>query len=175
MCQFTYTSKKVNVYVVEYSPEYLKLLESNFKLPLKVNFRSFVTGEKFINFITESKEWKHRLSVAFIGYNFFDEYNRTLMNGLEVLESVKKIAPSVEVVMMSNPNEVEYGGYIKKMGAYDYVLKDENLVDRAKNFVLMLSGNYAIRVYKKNVKVLLILWIISFAILLAAILYIFLF
>jgi DNA-binding NtrC family response regulator len=58
------------------------------------------------------------------------------MGGLEVLSEVKKIDPSVEVIIMTGYASVDTAREIMKFGAYDYLLKPydtDQLLEKIEN------------------------------------------
>lgn len=167
---FNKLTYRLKIYIVEYSPECVENLLQNLELPERARIAIFDSGEKFIRHISRRKRLSNKFSIAFIGYNFFNDKNQTLMNGLEILESVKKIAPDIEVVMLADESEKEYGGYVRQMGAYTFILKDDNLPLRANNIVLLLYGEFKLRLYRKIFIWSVIIW---GGVLLATLLYLF--
>ncbi len=51
------------------------------------------------------------------------------MNGIEVLQEIKKRHPLVEVIMLTGHGSVESGLQGMSYGAYDYIMKPFNLED----------------------------------------------
>jgi two-component system, OmpR family, response regulator len=55
------------------------------------------------------------------------------MNGLEILQEIKKRKPKVEVVMLSSQDKIDVALNTMKYGAFDYVIKGETAFHRAEN------------------------------------------
>ena len=53
------------------------------------------------------------------------DYNKKNGNGIEVLESIKKINPATEVIMLSSNEEIEIAIDAYCKGAIDYVINDK--------------------------------------------------
>lgn len=147
------------VFVVEFNQEYTQKLIDGIECTGRTSIMSFPLGEKFIDHIIKQKIRRNDLLVVFLGYNFFDDYNHALMNGIEILESVKKINPQVEVVMMANEDEKEYGAHVMKLGAFGFFPKDDSMVIRANNILLHLCGNRNLRAKKRLLLITFIVWL----------------
>ena len=56
-------------------------------------------------------------------------------NGQEILKKIKARAPELPVIIVSGQEEINTAVNLLKMGAYDYVVKDENMKERIWNIV----------------------------------------
>lgn len=56
-------------------------------------------------------------------------------NGEEILKKIKLRAPDLPVIIVSGQEEINTAVNLLKMGAYDYVVKDENMKERIWNIV----------------------------------------
>lgn len=56
-------------------------------------------------------------------------------NGLEVLEMVKEVSPTSNVIMLSGQDKIEVAVESMKYGAYDYVIKGETAFSRMENII----------------------------------------
>jgi len=138
----------------------MNLLEG-IDLPKRSTIKNFPTGEKFIEHISKLRFRKNDLVIVFLGYNFLDDYNHSLMNGIEILESIKLINPKIEVVLMADEGEKEYGAYVMKLGAHAFIPKDENLAIRSNNIILSLCGKRNFNSKKRLLKITFIVWLIT--------------
>ncbi len=167
MDQLKQIASKIAVYIVDYSIEWTNTLLNGIDVDEPVIKKSFSNGEQFIDFLNKTKLNKRLTHIALIGYTFYDEKNNTLMNGMEILESMKKIKPHINAIMLANHDEQEYGGYVKKMGAVAVISKDENTIMRVNNQILILSSMQSVGRCKKDLKVSLVLWAVSVILFLA--------
>lgn len=149
------------IYIVEFNSEFSKELIEGIDLPKRSTIKNFPSGEKFIEHLSTLKFRKNDLVIVFLGYNFLDDYNHSLMNGIEILESIKLINPKIEVVLMADEGEKEYGAYVMKLGAHAFIPKDENLAIRSNNIILSLCGKRNFNSKKRLLKITFIAWLIT--------------
>ncbi|MDI3526632.1 MAG: hypothetical protein PWR03_815 [Tenuifilum sp.] len=149
----------VVIYIVDYSLEWSELLENGIDCGELVEIKKFSTGEDFIKYITNARINKRKTHIVLLGYSFYDEKNQTLMNGIEILEAIKRFKPFFKVIMLANEDEQEYGGYVKKIGVEAIVNKDDNALLRINNYAAILRSRHAIEYRKKDLKRVLFLWI----------------
>ena len=62
----------------------------------------------------------------------FTDINMPLVNGLELLEYIKKNYPHIITIILSGYQEFEYAQKAVKLGAYDYLLKPLDITDLQK-------------------------------------------
>ena len=149
------------IYIVEFNSEFSKELIEEIDLPKRSTIKNFPTGEKFIDHLSKLRFRKNDLVIVFLGYNFLDDYNHSLMNGIEILESIKLINSKIEVVLMADEGEKEYGAYVMKLGAHAFIPKDDNLVIRANNIILSLCGKRNFNSKKRLLKISFIAWLVT--------------
>jgi len=141
---------RIAIYIVDYSIEWSDALYKGIECTEPFFIKKFSNGEDFINFIRSTRLSKRITHVALIGYTFYDEKNQTLMNGIEILESLKKVKPFVNAIILANDDEQEYGGYVKKLGAVAVINKDESALMRINNHISMLYSKQALAQRKKD-------------------------
>ena len=66
---------------------------------------------------------------------FFVNDNKELMNGMEVFDRIKEIQPDTPVIMLSGQDKGEIVLELARKGIYDYVIKDNNLIDNLNNAI----------------------------------------
>ncbi|HCX98840.1 MAG TPA: hypothetical protein DG754_01760 [Bacteroidales bacterium] len=132
------TPIKANIYIVDYDPAYTASLKKAIEKPNRYNILTFTTGEKFIAHLTTLKFRVNDIHIVFLGYHFYDEGDRNLMNGIEILEAVKVICTNVEVVMLYGEDESSYGAYARNSGAYDFVPKTDTIFLRINNIIMRI-------------------------------------
>jgi len=161
------------IYIVEFNHEFAHRIIEGIDIPKRTIIRSFPSGEKFIEHFSALKFRRNDLVLVFLGYNFLDDYKHSLMNGIEILESIKLINPKVEVVMMANEDEKEYGAYVMKLGAHAFIPKDDNIATRANNIILHLCGKRNLNSKKRLLKIAFIVWLITLIALIISLIVIF--
>lgn len=64
---------------------------------------------------------------------YFISNDHKVMNGMEVLDEIKRIRPETPVVMLSGQEKGEIVLELARKGIKDYIIKDNNLIDNLKN------------------------------------------
>ncbi len=132
------TRSRTHIFLVDHNPEYTNSIKKSIENQEGCDIFTFTSGEKFISFISERSFRKNDIYIAFLGYQFVDEGNQTLMNGIEILEATKVIHSDFEVVMLTGENEGEYGSYVMKSGAHSFIPKNENIHLRINNIIMSI-------------------------------------
>ena len=57
------------------------------------------------------------------------------IHGIELMEKIRKKTPSTQVIVLSGENDIKTASELFKLGAYDYIVKDENAMERIWNVV----------------------------------------
>ncbi len=139
-----------SIYFVDHDYVYTSSLKKAIEKPSKYNIETFVTGEKFIAYLAAQTFRKSDIHIVFLGYNFIDDREHTLMNGIEILEATKVINPNIEVVMLYTPEEATYGAYARNQGAYDFVPKNETAFLRINNIVMRVISQKKLEQKKRS-------------------------
>jgi len=160
-----------NIYIVDHNPDYTSSLKKSIENPERYSIETFTSGEKFIAHISELKFKKNDIYVVFLGYQYFDEGNNTLMNGVEILEATKAINKNIEVVMLTGQDEGSFGSYVMKSGAFTFIPKNENIHLRINNIIMGIISQkrlvqmrssfiFSLRILLGFVILILIFWVI---------------
>ncbi|MBS0001109.1 MAG: sigma-54-dependent Fis family transcriptional regulator [Cyclobacteriaceae bacterium] len=123
----------VKIYIVEDDPLYLKFLDHVISLNPDHEIKKFTTGNALIEAIHEKP------SIITLDYTLPD------ISGEEVLRQVKEFDPNIPVIIISGQQEIGIAVQLLKLGAYDYIGKDEETKERL---------NYAITNAKRNVQLI---------------------
>lgn len=129
------------IYFVDHDSAYSASLKKAIDKPEKYEIETFTTGEKFIAHLTQIKFRKDDIRIVFLGYQFFDEGEHTLMNGIEILDAIKVINRDIEVVMLTGPDEGSYGSYARKGGAFAFIPKNETIFLRIDNIIMRIISH----------------------------------
>lgn len=157
------THKKI--FIVDDDPILAEMLKDHLVKMTSYEVKVFSTGEEILNSMNELP------GIVFLDF-YLDSVNKNAMNGLEVLQEIKKISPETDVVMLSGQDKIEVAVKTMQYGAFDYIVKGESSFYRAEKVVFniyrykKLQGNAS--KYKNlsiglavgfGVLVILILWL----------------
>lgn len=112
---------QVNIYIVDPRPDYSSELSHALSSHLDVKMRSFVAGEQFIEYVHTHGVQQRQIHIAVVAFQHTSavEY---VMNGLEILELLQRVAPSVRVIMVGNQEDLEFGAQARQSGAEAVVM-----------------------------------------------------
>jgi len=125
------TGELVKIYIVEDDPLYLKFLEHVISLNPDHHIKKFEKGQELLNALHEKP------SIITLDYTLPD------ISGEEVLKQIKDYDTNIPVIIISGQQEIGIAVQLLKLGAYDYIIKDEETQERL---------NYAITNAKRNVQ-----------------------
>lgn len=111
------------VFVVEDNDYYNKLLLHTLSLDPEVEAVGFWNGRDFLERLPEKPD------MVTLDYSLPD------LNGLELLKTIKTHLPECMVVMISEQEEIKVALDLLKTGAYDYLIKSEDIRDKLLNLV----------------------------------------
>lgn len=145
------TIQSLSIFLVDDDKTFLKSLEYHLQRKLKPNIKikSFVSGEECLRSIDEKPD------IVVLDYllnsNFPDA-----MNGMQVLQKINKINPEAAVIMVSGQEKMEIAIDTLKNGAYDYVLKNQNVLLKIqtviKNAISTITLNKKMKIYNFGIK-----------------------
>ncbi len=128
------------IYVVEDDDWYRKLLQHNLTLNPDYKVEVFNSGESFL------KALKNKPDVVTLDYKLPDK------NGEELLKEIKAYDPAIEVLIISEQNEIETAVSLLKAGAYDYITKTEDIRDRLLNVIQHIRKNRSLKTQIQNLQ-----------------------
>ncbi len=112
-----------NIYVVEDNEWYNKLLVHTLSLNPEFTVKSFFSGEEML------RELSDIVDVVTLDYRLPDT------TGDVLLKKIKERSPNTEVIIISEQSEITTAVELLKLGAYDYLVKSEDIRDRLWNSV----------------------------------------
>ena len=111
---------KYTIYIVDDSPMMRRLIKRTFEPKTAFHLSYFENGEDCIAAMSTPPD------MMILDFHLtLDMEDNSIMNGLDVLKKVKEISPDTKVVMLSSQNDVAVAVNCLKLGASDYVVKDE--------------------------------------------------
>lgn len=118
----------VKIFVVDDDDLYVRFISYVLSLNPDYEFEVFRSGEECV------KNIRRQPAVVTLDYSLPD------MSGEQVLREIKSISPHTHVIIISGQEDVKTAVGLLKLGAFDYITKDEDTKNR-----LLNSVNNAIR------------------------------
>ncbi len=117
------TDNLVKIFIVEDDPAYQKFLNYVIGLNPDHEIKIFSNGKSFLEHIDEQP------SIVTLDYTLPD------IKGEELLKTIKERDPSINVIIISGQEKIGTAVSLLKLGAYDYIIKDEETKDRLFNSI----------------------------------------
>lgn len=121
------------IYVVEDNEWYNKLLVHTLSLNPDFEVKSFFSGEEMLKNLTP------KVKVVTLDYRLGDT------TGDQLLPLIKKVSPSTEVIVVSEQSDISVAIELLKLGAYDYIVKSEDIKSRILNSINHIKGNIGLK------------------------------
>src|SRR5665811_1613028 len=115
--------KPFRIFVVEDNEWYNRLLVHNLSLNPDYEIESFTNGKDFLKNLHKNPD------VITLDYQLPD------IKGLEILKKIKAENEEIQVILISEQNEIEVVVDLLKHGAYDYIVKSKDIRERLLNTV----------------------------------------
>lgn len=134
------------IFIVDDDPVLAEMLKDHLSKMTSYQIKIFETGEDCLNHLQEKP------GIVFLDF-YLNSVNKDAMDGLDVLQEIKKIDPDIDVVMLSGQDKIEVAVKTMQYGAFDYIVKGESSFYRAEKAVFniyrfkKLQGNA--ETYKK--------------------------
>jgi DNA-binding NtrC family response regulator len=116
-------SNPVKIFVVEDDPTYTKFLKYVFGLNPDYEPVFFSTGKELISQLHQKPD------LISLDYSLPD------LTGDEILKAIKDFDPSINVIIISAQEKIGTAVNLLKLGAFDYIVKDQEAKDRILNSV----------------------------------------
>jgi two-component system, NtrC family, response regulator AtoC len=117
------TGNSVKIFVVEDNDWYNRLLVHTLSLNPDYEVKSFFTGQDFLAAVHE------RPDIVTLDYRLPD------MTGDELLKQIRQLYPDIQIILISEQNDINTVVELLKLGAKDYILKSQDIRDRLLNTV----------------------------------------
>lgn len=115
--------KSFKIFVVEDNEWYNKLLVHNLSLNPDYEIETFTTGKELIQNLHKSPD------VITLDYRLPD------IKGLDLLKKIKAENEDIQVILISEQDDIEVVVELLKHGAYDYIVKTDHIRERLLNTV----------------------------------------
>ena len=123
------TDKKVSIFLVDDDAMYLKLLESELSEKENYSIRTFATGERCLQHLSDKPD------IIILDY-YLNGVEKNVLNGLETLARIKLTFPQIPVIMLSSQDKIEVAVNCMKLQAFEYIVKSETAIARLNNAIL---------------------------------------
>ncbi|MBD3637522.1 MAG: sigma-54-dependent Fis family transcriptional regulator [Crocinitomicaceae bacterium] len=128
------------IYVVEDNEWYNKLLVHNLSLRKDFEIKSFLSAKDLL------KEIHHLPDIVTVDYRLPD------MLGDELLKQIKNFNTDIEVIMISEQDDIEVAVELLKKGAADYLVKSKDIKERLLHAVNKIETNSNLKKELSNLK-----------------------
>ena len=132
--------KHPKIFVVEDNQWYRKLLVHNLSLNPDYEVHGFESGELLMRHMKEMPD------VVTLDYRLPGK------SGVEMLEWLRENYPDVQVVMISEQDDIEVVVELLKKGAYDYLVKSDDIRDKLHNTVRHIMEGASLRRELRSLK-----------------------
>jgi len=127
------TERPVKIFVVEDNEWYNKLLVYTLSLNPDYEVRSFFNARDFLNCLNESPD------IVTLDYRLPD------LSGLDVLKRIRQENEDVQVILISEQEDIDLVVTLLKMGAYDYITKSNDIKERLLNTIQNLTKDLSLK------------------------------
>jgi len=127
------TEKPLKIFVVEDNEWYNKLLVYTLSLNQDYEVKSFFNAGDFLNCLYESPD------IVTLDYRLPD------ISGLEVLKRIRQENSDIQVILISEQEDINMVVTLLKLGAYDYITKSEDIRDRLLNTIQNLRQGISLK------------------------------
>jgi two-component system OmpR family response regulator len=112
------SEKKILLFLVDDDALFLKSLEIEFSQTTESVVRTFSTGEKCLESLSEGPD------IIILDY-YLNSIDENAINGLETLDKIKAVNPEIPVIILSSQDKIDVAVNCMKHQAFDYVVKSE--------------------------------------------------
>jgi len=122
--------KELNFFVVDDDPFFSSLIVKKLNLLGHSKIEVFNTGlECLVNL-------KMNPSIILL------DYQMEKMNGLDILKEIKRVNPSIHVIMVSSQEKVNIALKLIESGAYSYIQKSSNDINQIDEIIHKIESSY---------------------------------
>jgi CheY-like chemotaxis protein len=125
------------IYVVDDDPFYLATYDKHLRAQGYTNISCFLSGKDFLEQLTDEPD------IVILDHDLGD------MTGLDVLKEIKRFNTNIFVIFASARQQPEIATASLKNGAFDYIIKDDNVLE---HITSTLSKLFVVQDYLKKKK-----------------------
>jgi DNA-binding NtrC family response regulator len=143
------------IFIVEDNPVYNKLVVNYLQSKKFSRIESFLSGEECLKRINEKPDI------------IIQDYLLEGIDGIEVLKATKKVYPHTEFIFLSGQDSVDVAINTMKLGAYDYIVKDQMALKKMIDKITKIIAVQQLRKSNKNYKTGIIIFFIGLVLIVA--------
>jgi DNA-binding NtrC family response regulator len=143
------------IFIVEDNPVYNKLIVNYLQSKKSYRIESFFSGEECLQRIDEHPDI------------VIQDYLLEGIDGIAVLKQVKKIHPQTEFIFLSGQDSVDVAVNTLKLGAYDYIVKDQMALKKMLDKITKILALQALVRSNKRYKAGIIVFFVILAIIIS--------
>lgn len=131
------------IFIVDDDPVLAEMLKDHLTKMTSYEISVYDSGEECLKHLADKP------GIIFLDF-YLNSVNKDAMDGLEILQEIKKTDSEVDVVILSGQDKIEVAVKTMQYGAFDYIVKGESAFYRAEKVVFniyrykKLQGNAAI-------------------------------
>jgi two-component system response regulator AtoC len=133
-------TNQFNIVIVEDDKWYSEILKYHLELNPDNSIQCFEDGETFLNKVKQAPD------LVCI------DYSMPGLNGEELLKRIKVKFPSTEVIVISGQDDVGTAINLINLGAYDYLIKDDETKNKLWNTILRIKENKELKEEVRELK-----------------------
>lgn len=126
-------NEKMKLFLVDDDALFLKSLEIDLNRTNDYAIDTFLTGEECL--VSLSK--KTCPDIIILDYHL-DGISKTAMNGIQTLDKIKLVDPSIPVIILSSQDKIDVAISCMHHQATDYVVKSETAIFRLQKIITAL-------------------------------------
>ena len=116
------------IFIVDDDPVIAEMLKDHLSKMTNYEISLYGTGEECL------QQLNHKPGIIFLDF-YLNSVEKDAMDGLEILQEIKKTDPDIDVVMLSGQDKIEVAVKTMQYGAFDYIVKGESAFYRAEKVV----------------------------------------
>ena len=128
------------IFVIEDEPWYADFLKYHLSMNPDFVVETFSTGKECLSNLYKKP------SLITVDFSLPD------MNGKELVEKIRKHSPNAGVIIISGQEDITTAVELLKVGAFDYIVKNEDTTNRLRNSIRLLQENLSLK--KENEKLI---------------------
>ncbi len=128
------------IFIVDDDPVISEMLKDHLSKMTSYEISLYATGEECL------EQLNSKPGIIFLDF-YLNSVNKDALDGLEILQEIKKVDPEIDVVILSGQDKIEVAVKTMQYGAFDYIVKGEGAFYRAEKVVYNI---YRFKKLQKN-------------------------
>ncbi len=125
--------KQISIFIVEDNEVYAELLKQTLSSNPLYKLEHFSTGELMLEALKNTTP-----DILILDY-YLDSSVRKAMNAMQIMAEIKESNINPNIVLLTSLDDVESAVEALKAGAYDYIVKDRNAIDKLNHSITNLT------------------------------------